>query len=102
MTSPKLTGDRCRCTACGELFNSTFAFDKHRIALQRLRAGARHPVPATYQRTGTDLRCFDTAAMAEMGFSKNSSGFWITRSRLNADLEGDMATYYESSRPEVA
>jgi hypothetical protein len=28
--SPKLTGDRCKCGACGLYFNSTFAFDAHR------------------------------------------------------------------------
>lgn len=95
----KLRGDRCRCTACGELFNSTHAFDKHRVGLQRLRVVAKKPVPAHLQRVGTDNRCFDIAAMEEMGFSKNSRGFWITASRLNRDLEGDVATYDESSRP---
>ncbi len=26
----KLTGRRCQCAACGEYFNTVFAFDKHR------------------------------------------------------------------------
>lgn len=85
--SPTLRGDRCRCTACGELFNSTFAFDKHRIGLARLRVGAAKPIPAHLQRVGSDLRCFSIAAMQEMGFSKNPRGFWITSSRLHKDLE---------------
>lgn len=31
MTYRKLTGDQCRCPSCGEYFNSTKAFDKHRV-----------------------------------------------------------------------
>jgi hypothetical protein len=31
MRSPKLTGSRCLCRACGERFNSTAAFDRHRV-----------------------------------------------------------------------
>lgn len=28
---PMLTGERCRCRACGEYFNSAKAFDRHRF-----------------------------------------------------------------------
>lgn len=57
---PKLSGDRCRCGACGEAFNSTYAFDKHR------------------QGPYTDRRCLTPLAMADKGFEKNAAGFWIS------------------------
>lgn len=63
----KLRGDRCQCRACGELFNSTYAFDKHR------------------QGPYTDRRCLSVAAMAERGFTQNAHGFWLT-ARKNALL----------------
>ncbi len=56
----KLRGDHCRCTACGEFFNSTYAFDRHR----------RGPY--------TDRRCLTPLAMSGEGFEKNASGFWVT------------------------
>ena len=56
----KLRGDRCRCTKCGELLNSTYAFDKHR------------------QGPYTDRRCLSTAAMAERRFMQNQDGFWLS------------------------
>lgn len=59
-TDIKLNGDRCRCEECGELFNSTYAFDKH-------RRGAY-----------TDRRCLTGAAMSGEGFTKNSRGYWMT------------------------
>lgn len=57
----KLTGDRNQCQGCGEYFNSTFAFDKH-------RTGA----------FGKDRRCLTTDEMLAKGMSKNSAGFWIS------------------------
>lgn len=56
-----LRGDRCQCAACDEYFNSTFAFDKHRIG--------KH---------GESRRCMDVNTMLEKGMSKNKGGFWIT------------------------
>lgn len=50
----KLTGNRCKCTACGEYFNSVAAFEKH-------RTGA-YP-----------NRVCDTAKM-----EKNDSSYYIT------------------------
>jgi len=59
----KLSGDRCQCAACGEYFNSTAAFDRHRVGGYR--------VPG-------DRRCLSTYEMSERGFSKNLKGFWVT------------------------
>lgn len=57
----KLTGSRCKCTVCGGYFNSTGAFDKHRVG--------------EYQHNGR--RCWSEAEMEAKGMSKNETGFWI-------------------------
>lgn len=62
----KLRGNRCQCMACGELFNSVFAFDRHR----------QGPYP--------DRRCLSAASMVDAGFSKNAGGYWITARRGEA------------------
>ena len=59
----KLRGDHNRCMACGEYFNSTKAFEKHRTS-------AYEPL---------DRRCLTPVAMAAKGMSKNTSGYWVTR-----------------------
>ena len=59
----KLRGDRCRCMECAELFNSTYAFDRHR----------RGPY--------TDRRCLSVAAMSGEGFTKNAAGYWLSPRR---------------------
>ena len=56
----KLTGDRCQCRACGEYFNSTFSFDKHRKG------------------TSKDRVC---KSPSDIGMSKNERGFWISSVR---------------------
>ena len=62
MTTTKvLRGDRCQCTACGEYFNSTYAFDKHRRG--------RH---------GINRLCLPPNGMLEAGMSLNEAGFWIS------------------------
>lgn len=63
MTAPKLTGNRCQCTACGEYFNGVAGFDAHRIG-----------------RFGVDRRCLDVAAMTAHGWMRNAAGFWVTDS----------------------
>jgi len=60
-TRPKLRGDRCQCTVCGELFNSTHAFDKH-------RTGTYSPLAR---------RCLTVAEMTARGMSRNAAAFWI-------------------------
>jgi hypothetical protein len=56
-----LTGDRNQCGGCGEFFNSTFAFDKHRTG-----------------EFGKDRRCLAADEMRARGMSTNAAGFWIS------------------------
>ena len=64
MTKLKLTRDRCQCTVCEEFFNSTFAFDKHRIGDWFMR------------------RCRTPDIMESIGMSRNAKGFWISSKRI--------------------
>jgi hypothetical protein len=57
----KLSGDRNQCCACGQLFNSTFAFDKHRTG-----------------EFGKDRRCLTTDEMKAKGMAVNAAGFWVS------------------------
>lgn len=57
----RLTGDRNQCRGCGECFNSTFAFDKHRTG-----------------EFGKDRRCLTRDEMRAKGMSVNAAGFWIS------------------------
>jgi hypothetical protein len=60
MTEKKtLRGDRNQCPSCGEYFNSTHAFEKH-------RAGD----------FATGRRCLDTYEMTAKGMIVGSDGFW--------------------------
>lgn len=61
----KLTGDRCRCGACGEYFNSTRAFDKHRVGPYESRS------------------CMTAEQMREKGMDVNARGFWITARNMS-------------------
>lgn len=61
---PKLTGNRCQCAGCGDYFNSTSTFDRH-------RAGAYD--------TRTSRRCLSPAELILRGWSRNGGGFWIER-----------------------
>lgn len=58
MEYKKLRGDHCRCVACNEYFNSTKAFDKHRIG-----------------------RCMTVGEMLQCKMVKNSGGWWLSSSR---------------------
>ena len=64
MNRSKLTGSRCLCRACGELFNSVRAFEAHRAGM--------HPPPR---------RCLTTKEMRRRGMEINAAGFWITKPR---------------------
>jgi len=55
-----LRGDRCRCSGCGEYFNSTYMFDKHR----------RGDYPAR--------RCLTPTEMTAKGYVI-SGGFWVSK-----------------------
>lgn len=65
-----LKGDRNQCPTCKEYFNSTFAFNKHRVG-----------------EFGKDRRCRTVEEMIEMGMSKKPDGFWIgeKNARFNKD-----------------
>jgi hypothetical protein len=56
--------DKCRCTACGDHFNSGFAFSSH-------RSGA----------VGIDRRCLSDAERLAKGWELSSTGHWHTGSR---------------------
>lgn len=62
----RLTGSRCRCTACGDCFNSVSVFDRHRVS-------TRFGEPSR--------RCLAAAEMAARGWSRNAAGFWIAETR---------------------
>ena len=66
--APKLTGNRCQCTACGECFNGTQPFDKHRVG--------SFAKPGEWQGT---RRCLTVAEMEAAGFQRNAAGFWCER-----------------------
>jgi len=55
-----LRGDRNQCQGCKEYFNSTFAFDKHRIG-----------------QFGINRRCMTTEEMEAKGMCVNAHGFWV-------------------------
>jgi hypothetical protein len=63
-TTLPLAGNRCQCTRCGEYFNHTYGFDRHRVGKHR----------------GRQRRCLLVAEMVAKNFSKNARGFWITES----------------------
>lgn len=68
-TRRTLTGDRNRCPTCGEFFNSTSAFDKHRVGEYDI---AR--------------RCMTVAEMGTAGMVKNAEDFWLTRARAQQSV----------------
>ena len=63
-----LRGDRNQCAGCGEFFNSTFAFEKH-------RAG---------EHAGNGRRCLTPDQMREKGMDKNAADFWVGNPREDA------------------
>lgn len=56
-----LTGNRNRCAGCGEYFNSTGGFDRHRTG-----------------DFGKSRRCRTVVELSSFGWCKNKDGFWIT------------------------
>jgi hypothetical protein len=63
-SAPVLRGNRCQCTGCGDLFNSTSTFDRHRTGRYDV-IGAR--------------RCLTSEELTARGWSRNAAGFWIER-----------------------
>ena len=70
----RLTGSRCRCSKCGELFNSISTFDRHRVG--------------SFADRGTRRQCLTTAGMFAKGWSRNLAGFWIERKRRDEPRRG--------------
>ena len=66
----KLRGDRNQCRGCGEYFNSTRAFDKHRVGRY-----------ATETKPNT-RRCLTPEEMTKKGMLQSEDGFWITKKKL--------------------
>lgn len=64
-----LNGDRNQCQTCKEYFNSSGAFDKHRVG--------EH---------GLNRRCRTREEMQAKGMSLNKDGFWITQKMDSAAL----------------
>jgi len=67
MSGVRLTGSRCRCASCGQLFNSVSVFDRHRVG--------------GWENRGANRRCLTTPQMQAKGWRVNVRGFWIERSR---------------------
>jgi hypothetical protein len=59
MSEKPLRGDRNQCAACGNYFNSTAAFDKHRVG-----------------EFGKDRGCMGWFEMAHVGMHYGADGFW--------------------------
>lgn len=59
-----LRGDHNQCPSCGQLFNSSAAFDKHRTG--------------DFQ---SSRRCRDGLEMLSLGMGINRAGFWVTKLR---------------------
>ena len=60
-----LRGDHNECPGCGQLFNSTRAFEKHR----------------TGSHEGGQRRCLTVEQMEAIGMAKNADGWWVTALR---------------------
>jgi hypothetical protein len=58
---------RSQCTACGELFNRTSLFDKHRTG------------------TYSERRCLNNDEMTAKGWRKLDSGYWVGPARIIAE-----------------
>lgn len=65
--SKPLRGDRNQCAACGNYFNSTAAFDKHRVG-----------------EFGKDRGCMGWFEMAHVGMHYGADGFWRGSKRLDS------------------
>jgi hypothetical protein len=69
----KLRGDRNQCGGCGMYFNSTHAFEKHRVG-----------------EFGRDRRCLGATEMLAKGMVLGADGFW-RGSAMPADVLAKVA-----------
>jgi predicted nucleic acid-binding Zn ribbon protein len=63
-----LKGDHCQCTACGDYFNSTAAFDKHRWG------------------DWDNRHCKTQEQMFAAGMALSGTGWWLTAKRDDSSL----------------
>lgn len=62
---PTVTHTKCRCTVCGDYFNSAAAFDKHRDG----------PM-------GPERRCLSHEERRAKKMDVNNNGYWVTALRV--------------------
>jgi hypothetical protein len=75
----RLTGSRCQCASCGELFNSVSVFNRHRVG--------------GWENRGTNRHCLTIPQLQAKGWSLNARFFWIERSRIDKGRRsGDFAS----------
>lgn len=60
MGKKELHGDLNQCAGCGEYFNSTFAFDKHRVG----------------EHQNNKRTCLTRMGMEAIGMFEGEDGFW--------------------------
>jgi hypothetical protein len=63
---PRLRGNQCRCTGCGELFGVVSTFDRHRVG-----------------NYSNGRRCLTRSEMLARGWIQNDAQFWIRGHRPN-------------------
>lgn len=61
MNRRALNGDHNQCAGCGQYFNSSNAFDKHR----------------TGEHAGGNRRCLTADEMTARGMALNKTGWWV-------------------------
>ena len=78
MTGPRLSGSRCQCTVCHDLFGSERGFDRHRIG----EVGS------------PDRRCLTADELAAASWVRDARGFWLQPDprRAGAALQGASST----------
>jgi len=72
-----LKGDHNQCPTCGEYFNSTRAFDKHRTG--------EHP--SLKKGTPSTRRCMSEEEMFACGMDISNSGWWVSKKLSTGDIQ---------------
>lgn len=67
-----LSGDHNQCPTCSQFFNSTLAFDKHRVGEYKDKS----------------RRCLTVDQMLSKGMAYTSKGFWVTKPRAVESIPG--------------
>jgi hypothetical protein len=67
--TPKLSGKRCLCTACGEYFSRERIFSRHRVG-----------------EYNQERRCLTRGEMTARGWRRNCDGLWIMEPLQRAGL----------------